>query len=68
MDFNLTKEEMQFKEEISSIGNVIDFDYPNSITNCRSCFTDPIHTTDSISMIIVNDLFTDSLVVGKLLQ
>ena len=68
VDFNLTKEEMQFKEEISSIGNVIDFDYPNSITNCRSCFTDPIHTTDSISMIIVNDLFADSLVVGKLLK
>ena len=68
VDFNLTKEEIQFKEEISSIGKVIDFDYPNSITNCKRCFTDPIHTTDSISMIIVNDLFTDSLVVGKLLQ
>ena len=68
VDFKLTKEEMQFKEDISSIGRVIDFDYPNSITNCRNCFTDPIHITDSISMIIVNDLFTDSLVVGKLLQ
>ena len=66
--YNLLDEEIQFKEEISSIGRVIDFDYPNSITNCKSCFTDPIHTTDSISMIIVNDLFTDSLVVGKLLH
>tara|TARA_B100000767_G_scaffold125375_1_gene119514 strand:+ start:1171 stop:2100 length:930 start_codon:yes stop_codon:yes gene_type:complete len=66
--FKLTEEEMQFKEEISSIGRVIDFDHPNSITNCKNCFTDPIHTTDSISRIIVNDLFTDSLVVGKLLQ
>ena len=66
--FNLTKAEIQFKAEISSIGRVIDFDYPNSITNCKSCFTDPIHTNDSISMIIVNDLFNDSLVVGKLLQ
>ena len=65
VDFNLTKEEIQFKEEISSIGRVIDFDYPNSITNCKNCFTDPIHTTDSIGIIIVNDLFTDSLVVGK---
>ena len=66
--FKLTKEERQFKEDISSIGRVIDFDYPNSITNCRNCFTDPIHTNDSISMIIVNDLFTDSLIVGRLLQ
>ena len=68
VDFKLTKEERQFKEEISSIGRVLDFDYPNSITNCKNCFTDPIHTNDSISMIIVNDLFTDSLIVGKLLQ
>ena len=66
--FKLTKEEIKFKEDISSIGRVIDFDYPNSITNCRNCFTDPIHTNDSISMIIVNDLFADSLVVGKLLK
>jgi len=63
--FNLTEEEIQFKEEISSIGKVIDFDYPNSITNCKDCFTDPIHTTDSVGMIIVNDLFADSLIVGK---
>ncbi|MBT3612127.1 MAG: hypothetical protein HN522_04210 [Flavobacteriales bacterium] len=68
VDFKLTREEIQFKEEIRHIGRVIDFDYPNSITNCKSCFTDPIHTNDSISEIIVNDIFTDSLVVGKLLQ
>lgn len=68
VDFNLTKEEIQFKKEISKIGRVVDFDYPNSITNCKHCFTDPIHTTDSISMIMVNDLFSDSLAIGKLLQ
>jgi hypothetical protein len=66
--FNLTEDEIQFKKEISKIGRVVDFDYPNSITNCKLCFTDPIHTTDSVSMIMVNDLFSDSLVVGKLLQ
>jgi len=68
VDFNLTEEEIQFKKEISTIGRVIDFDFPNSITNCKHCFTDPIHTTDSISRIMVNDLFSDSLAVGKLLQ
>ena len=68
VEFNLTEEEIQFKKEISTIGRVVDFDYPNSITNCKPCFTDPIHTTDSISMIMVNDLFSDSLVVGRLLQ
>jgi len=68
VEFKLTEEEMQFKKEIRIIGRAIDFDYPNSITNCKSCFSDPIHTTDSISKLIIDELFSDSLTIGKLLQ
>jgi len=67
VDFNLEEEEIQFKKEISTIGKVLDFDFPNAITNCKPCFTDPIHTTDSINTIMANDLFSDSLLVGRLL-
>ena len=45
-------EEIQFKKEISTIGKVLDFDFPNAITNCKPCFTDPIHTTYSINTIM----------------
>lgn len=64
-DFNLIDEENRFKKEIKEIGTVIDYDFPNSITNCRHCFTDPIHTNDSVSLIMVKEIFNDSLVIGK---
>ena len=64
VEFNLVEEEKNFKNEIKNIGRVIDFDFPNSITNCKSCFSDPIHTTDSVSTIIVNEIFSDSLTIG----
>jgi len=65
IDFKLTKEEARYKEEIKKIGTVIDYDYSNSITNCRHCFTDPIHTNDSINLLIVKEVFNDALVIGK---
>ena len=65
IDFKLTKKEARYKEEIKNIGTVIDYDYSNSITNCRHCFTDPIHTNDSISLLIVKEVFNDALVIGK---
>ena len=65
VDFNLAYEESKFKEDIKKIGKVVDYDFPNVITECKSCFGDPIHTTDSVSTVIINDLFSDSLTIGK---
>jgi len=61
----LEEEEKIYKNDITNIGNVIDYDYANSITECKKCFTDPIHTNDSINLIIVKEIFRDSLVLGK---
>ncbi len=63
--FELVDEEKKFKNDIKDIGRVIDFDFPNSITDCKSCFGDPIHTTDSIGEIIVDEIFSNSLIIGK---
>ena len=63
--FNLVDEEENFKNDIKNIERVIDFDFPNSITNCKSCFSDPIHTTDSIGEIIVREIFSDSIIIGR---
>ncbi len=68
IDFDLEQEEMKFKNDIANIGRVVDYDYPNVITDCKSCFGGPIHTTDSVSEIIINDLFSDTLSIGKLLH
>ena len=63
--FDLVDEEENFKNDIKNIGRVIDFDFPNLITNCKSCFSDPIHTTDSIGEIIVREIFSDSIIIGR---
>ncbi|MBL6875104.1 MAG: hypothetical protein ISR02_06475 [Flavobacteriales bacterium] len=65
IDFQLEEEEAIFKNDIKKIGNVIDYDYENSITECKKCFTDPVHTNDSINLIMVKEIFRDSLVIGK---
>ena len=64
-DFNLSNEEAQYKKDISEFGTVIDYDFPNQITNCKKCFTDPIHTNDSINLLMVREIFSDSLIIGK---
>ena len=65
MDYNLSEQEQRFKNEIKGIGNVIDFGYANIITNNKACFGDPLHTTDSIGKIMVDEIFLDSLVIGR---
>ena len=67
-DFNLQKEEKKFQHDVSSIARVIDFDFPNQITNCKECFSDPIHTNDSISKLISEEIYRDSLKIGRLLK
>ena len=65
LEYNLHKEEKRFKEDIKHVGTVINFDYENTITSNSSCFGDPLHTTDSVSNILVEEIFSDSLVIGK---
>ena len=64
-DFNLSNAEAQYIKDISEFGTVIDYDFPNQITNCKKCFTDPIHTNDSINLLMVREIFSDSLIIGK---
>ena len=64
-DFNLSNAEANYKKDISEFGTVIDYDFPNQITNCKKCFTDPIHTNDSINLLMVREIFSDSLIIGK---
>ena len=64
-DFNLSNAEAQYKKDISEFGTVIDYDFPNQITNCKKCFTDPIHTNDSINLLMVREIFSDSIIIGK---
>jgi len=66
--FNLLKEEYLFKEEIKNFNNVIDYDFHNEITNCKKCYGDPLHTTDSISRVIIEDIYIDKVLIGKIIS
>lgn len=69
IEYNLADKEVEFKSEIKTLAKTIDFDFSNEITRCNECFSDPIHTTDSISTIIVEDIFREGEpIIGKLLQ
>ena len=63
--YNLSDEEHLFKSQIKNIGEVIDFDYNNIITTDKTCFGDPLHTTKKTSRILIDEIFKDSLVIGK---
>ena len=65
VEFKLSEEEHLFKQDIKMFSNVIDYDFSNKITNCRNCFGDPLHTTDSISKVIVEDIFINQVLIGK---
>ena len=65
--YDLSRSEINFKNEIKEIGKVIDYDFPNRITNCKNCFGDPLHTNDSVSKVIIEDLFSDTLSIGRIL-
>ena len=63
--YNLSDEERLFKSQIKNIVEVIDFDYKNIITTNKTCFGDPLHTTEKTSRILIDEIFKDSLVIGK---
>ncbi|MFM9986438.1 MAG: hypothetical protein ACKVOK_14455 [Flavobacteriales bacterium] len=64
-DFGLTAEEIRFKSDMAKLAPTIDYDYPNEITSNREQFGDPIHYKSAIGELIVRELATDSLKIGR---
>ena len=38
------------------------------LQNCKKCFGDPLHTTDSISEMIIEDIYIDKVLIGKIIS
>lgn len=58
--FKLDEMNTIFKNELKQLGDVYDFDYPNSLTSNKENFNDPFHANDSISTLLIQDVFADS--------
>jgi len=56
--YNLIQEEIAFKNDLAYLGDVYDFDYPNSITENSLNYVDPYHFNDSIARNIIHELVT----------
>lgn len=69
IDFGLEDEERRFKKIMCDLNaRVYDYDFENEITLVKLNYIDPIHYKDTIGKLIINEIFTDSLKVGKMLN
>lgn len=66
-DFFLSEKEAAFKNDMSTLGEVYDFDTPNELTSRKENFIDPFHSTDSISQIVVAEILTGKTHYAKVL-
>jgi hypothetical protein len=59
-EFHFEQEENKFKEDLKKLGDVYDFNYPNTITNNRNNFSDPFHVTADVAKNMAEVLFAGS--------
>lgn len=57
-EYKLQNYEVRFKNDLTKIGDLYDFDYPSDITMNKDNFRDPYHFNDSIGEIVIKELFS----------
>lgn len=57
-DFGLEDEAERFRNDLSALADLYDFDYPNAVTTDRDCFVDPYHCTEEVARMVVRELAT----------
>lgn len=67
-EFNLQKEEEQFKDDLKKLADVYDFNYANAITNDRFSFSDPFHILNKTSSVVIEELFTGKTNIARVLK
>jgi hypothetical protein len=55
-EFKLIREYERFKDDITSFGDLYDFNWPNVITENKGNFLDPLHSIDSVSRIMIKEM------------
>lgn len=58
---NLKKEEQRFKDDLSRLGNVYDFNFPNLLTRNKANFNDPFHFTQDVGVLITEEIISQNL-------
>ena len=60
-EFNLVSEEIRFRTDLTKLGLIYDFDYPNELTKNSKNFKDPFHINDSIGEIIIKEIISGNI-------
>ena len=69
VEFGLSKEENRFKTTLGKLSaTVIDYDYENAITNNKDYFSDPAHYNSYVAHLIINEVWKNSLIIGRRLK
>jgi hypothetical protein len=58
-DFNLIEQEKKFKEELKTLADLYDFDFPSELTYNRDNFSDPMHFNNEVREAICNEILTN---------
>lgn len=64
-DYKLNEQYDKFIEDIKLLGDVFDFNFPNSITIDKKNFKDPFHHNDSISKVIIDEIMYENSKIAK---
>ncbi len=67
-EYGLTAQHEQYLNDLRSISEVVDFDYPNRITEDRSNFTDPFHSNGAIAEKVVQELVQNTSTFSRRYQ
>lgn len=59
-EHDLVAQRQQFREEMSSLGTFLEFNYPNSFTENAENFHDPFHYKPEFAKPLIRSLFDDS--------
>ena len=69
VEFGLSEAENKFKTIMGNLNaTVIDYDYENIITVNKNNYSDPLHYNNEIGHLIVNEIWKDSLMIGRRLK
>lgn len=69
VEFGLTNEELKFKQRLTALkAKVVDYDYENEITLSKGNFSDPVHYSEEIGRLIVNEVWGNKMLIGKSLN
>lgn len=63
--YKLEDDDLQFRKDLFSLGEVYDYNYPNELTADKKSFRDPLHFTHEIAFLIRDEIFRSKTYLAR---